>query len=34
MTAQAKVPQEMIEASFHHSVELPPKTGMVRYEMM
>src|SRR5450755_4368099 len=33
MTAPAKVPQEMIEASFHQSVP-SPRLGIIRYETM
>src|SRR5271154_1727926 len=33
ITAPASVPQEMIEASFHHSVASPPSSGTMIEEM-
>ena len=33
MIAPARVPHEMIEASFHHSVP-SPRVGIIRYETM
>src|ERR1700722_8992074 len=33
MTAPARVPQEMIEASFHHCVGSPPSCGMMMAEI-
>src|ERR1017187_7896449 len=33
MSAPARVPQEMMEASFHHSVP-SPRVGIIRYETM
>src|SRR5215469_5520138 len=33
MTAPAKVPQEMITASFHHCVLSWPSTGITKYEI-
>ena len=32
MIAPASVPQVMIVDSFHHSVGLPPRSGISRYE--
>src|SRR5579862_5817739 len=32
ITAPANVPQEIIEASFHHCEVSPPRVGMMRYE--
>src|SRR5258706_610364 len=32
ISAPASVPQEMIEASFHHCVVSPPRLGMILYE--
>src|SRR5271156_64732 len=32
ITAPARVPQEMMEASFHHCVASPPRLGIMRYE--
>src|ERR1700681_1495665 len=34
ISAPASVPQEMIEASFHHCVLSPPRFGMMKYETM
>ncbi len=34
MIAPARVPQEMMVASFHHCVESPPRSGIMRYETM
>src|SRR5881394_105349 len=33
MTAPASVPQEIIEASFHHSVASPPRSGIISHEI-
>src|SRR5215472_12061859 len=32
MIAPARVPQEMMAESFHHSVESPPRSGMISLE--
>ena len=34
MTAPASVPQEMMEASFHHCVVSPPRSGTIIFETM
>jgi hypothetical protein len=34
MMAPASVPQVMIVESFHHSVVSPPRSGIIRYDMM
>src|SRR5215831_17251606 len=34
ITAPARVPQEMIDASFHHRVVSPPRSGMMTADTM